>query len=120
MSADIAERKTAPVQGWPHGIPWSLHLEAYAAYCKKWSPQTALIEGWCRGGFSTDELDEFIPGWRERAGEIPALRAINADLLAALREALVEWNTQFEGEQDNDPWCIAARAAIAKAEGASS
>ena len=68
------ERKIAPVQGWPQGIPWSLHLEAYAAYCKKWSPQPALIEGLCRGGFGTDELDEFIPGWRERASENAALR----------------------------------------------
>lgn len=74
--ADIQppERKIAPVQGWPQGIPWSLHLEAYAAYCKKWSPQPALIEGLCRGGFGTDELDEFIPGWRERASENAALR----------------------------------------------
>lgn len=72
------ERKMAPVQGWPQGIPWSLHLEAYAAYCKKWSPQPALIdlEGRnCRGGFGTDELDEFIPGWRERASEIAQLRS---------------------------------------------
>ena len=66
--------KMAPVQGWPQGIPWSLHLEAYAAYSKKWAPQKALIEGWCRGGFGTEELDEFVPGWRERAAEIMALR----------------------------------------------
>ena len=71
----LPERKMAPVQGWPQGIPWSLHLEAYAAYCKKWSPQPALIEGWCRGGFGTKELDEFIPGWRERASEIAQLRS---------------------------------------------
>lgn len=73
----LPERKMAPVQGWPQGIPWSLHLEAYAAYCKKWSPQPALIdlEGCnCRGGFGTKELDEFIPGWRGRALEIAALR----------------------------------------------
>lgn len=68
------DNKMAPVQGWPQGIPWSLHLEAYAAYSKKWAPQKALIEGWCRGGFSTEELDEFVPGWRERAAEIMALR----------------------------------------------
>jgi hypothetical protein len=69
--------KTAPVQGWPQGIPWSLHLEAYAAYCKRWGPQPALIdlEGrGCRGGFGTGELDEFIPGWRDRVSEIAQLR----------------------------------------------
>lgn len=83
------ERKMAPVQGWPQGIPWSLHLEAYAAYCKRFGPQPALIEGWCRGGFGTKELDEFIPGWRERASEIADLRsklAVSAADNAALRE----------------------------------
>ncbi len=73
----LPECKMAPVQGWPQGIPWSLHLEAYAAYSKKWAPQPALIdlEGRnCRGGFSTGELDEFIPGWREKVSEITALR----------------------------------------------
>ncbi len=87
----LPERKMAPVQGWPQGIPWSLHLEAYAAYCKKWSPQPALIQGWCRGGFGTKELDEFIPGWRERASEITVLRADNARLHSenlALRETV--------------------------------
>lgn len=66
----MADEKRAPVQGYAPGIPWALHLEAYAAYCKKWSPQPALIDldgRNCRGGFAVDELDEFVPGWRERA-----------------------------------------------------
>lgn len=77
----------APVQGWSAGIPWSLHLEAYAAYCAKYSAQPALIdlEGrGCRGGFHTGELDVFVPGWRERASEIQRLRIEVARLNAAL------------------------------------
>lgn len=62
--------KRAPVQGYAPGIPWSLHMEAYAVYCKKWGPQPAMIEGWCRGGFHVDELDELVPGWRERAAGV--------------------------------------------------
>ena len=76
--------KVAPVQGCPGGIPWSLHLEAYAVYCKKWSPQPALIdlEGRnCRGGFHVNELDEFIPGWRDR------LRALKTAPTAAPGDA---------------------------------
>ena len=86
------ERKMAPVQGWPQGIPWSLHLEAYAAYCKKWSPQPALIEGWCRGGFGTKELDEFIPGWRERSSEIVQLRSQleHAAAVSAAKDARIK------------------------------
>ncbi len=83
--------KTAPVQGYAAGIPWSLHLEAYDAYCKKYSPQPALIEGLCRGGFGVGELDEFIPGWRERASEIGRLKAeverLRAELASAKEDA---------------------------------
>lgn len=74
----VAQEKRAPVQGWPEGIPWSLHLEAYAVYSKRWGAQPAMIdlEGRnCRGGFSTGELDMFIPGWRDKVSEIAALRA---------------------------------------------
>lgn len=69
------DNKRAPVQGWAAGIPWELHLEAYSAYCKKYGPQQALIEGGCRGGFGTGELDVFIPGWRERSSVLTAALA---------------------------------------------
>ena len=65
--------KLAPVQGLSQGIPWEMHLRAYAAYCIKFSPQPALIdlEGRnCRGGFCTGELDEFVPNWRDELKEI--------------------------------------------------
>ncbi|MFZ6655905.1 hypothetical protein [Undibacterium sp. TJN19] len=76
----VIQEKRAPVQGYVGGIPWDMHLRAYDAYCKKWSPQPALIEGWCRGGFGTDELDTFIPGWREELSERTALLARIKDL----------------------------------------
>jgi hypothetical protein len=63
--------KIAPVQGYPGGIPWSIHLEAYEAYFRAYRGQAALIDldrRGCRGGFGTGELDQFIPGWRERSG----------------------------------------------------
>lgn len=78
-----ATEKIAPVQGYTPGIPWSLHLEAYDAYSKRWAPQPAMIdlEGRnCRGGFSTGELDKFIPGWRDRVSEIGKLKARVAEL----------------------------------------
>jgi hypothetical protein len=79
--------KIAPVQGYAGGIPWSMHLRAYDAYCKKWGPQPAMIdlEGRnCRGGFAADELDEFIPGWREELSEIKRLRTILGEARAAI------------------------------------
>lgn len=89
--------KIAPVQGYPRGIPWEMHLRAYDAYCAKWSPQPALIdlEGRnCRGGFSVGELDMFIPGWREELTERTAMLKQIAALEAALDlalEALGRW-----------------------------
>jgi hypothetical protein len=85
----VAE-KIAPVQGYTAGIPWSLHLEAYDAYCKRWSPQKALIEGGCRGGFHVDELDQFIPGWRDRVSEIGRLKARVAELERAAIDAALQ------------------------------
>lgn len=89
--------KIAPVQGFTPGIPWSLHLEAYDAYCKKYREQPALIdlEGRnCRGGFGTAELDVFIPGWRERVSEIGKLRS----RIAELEDALSARTAPVEGE----------------------
>ncbi|MBZ5761526.1 hypothetical protein LAV84_18580 [Rhizobium sp. VS19-DR104.2] len=76
----------APVQGYPAGIPWPVHLEAYAAYCKRWSKQTALIDlkgRHCRGGFGIAELDELVPGWLDRVSYIGRLEARIAELEAA-------------------------------------
>lgn len=77
------KEKRAPVQGLTGGIPWALHLEAYDAYCTKYGAQPALIdlEGKnCRGGFGVEELDMFIPGWRDKVSEITKLKARIAEL----------------------------------------
>lgn len=71
MSA-LPPQRRAPVQGFSAGIPWSMHLRAYDAYVKRHGRQDALIdlEGRnCRGGFGVNELDAFIPGWREELSE---------------------------------------------------
>lgn len=69
-----SQERRAPVQGLTGGIPWSMHLRAYDVYRKKYGDQRALIEGDCRGGFGTGELDMFIPSWRDELSEMVALR----------------------------------------------
>ena len=81
----LAERKLAPVQGYSAGIPWAMHLRAYDAYCKKHGGQQALIEGWCRGGFCTEELDVFLPGWRDELSELTKLKAERDQLAEIVR-----------------------------------
>jgi hypothetical protein len=80
-----AVEKIAPVQGYSAGIPWSLHLRAYDAYCAKYGPQPAMIDldgRDCRGGFAVSELDEFVPGWRDEISEIGRLKKRIAELEA--------------------------------------
>lgn len=79
--------KLAPVQGFTPGIPWELHLRSYDVYRKKYGDQPALIEGWCRGGFGTYELDQFIPGWREEVSQFAAMKKQIEEFQAELREA---------------------------------
>ena len=41
-------------------IPWDMHMKAYEVYSYIASPQKAMIEGGCRGGFGTLELLAFL------------------------------------------------------------
>ena len=106
MAEDTHTEKRAPVQGYPAGIPWWLHMEAYAAYSRKYRPQQALIEGGCRGGFHVNELDDFVPGWRDRIETFGMMRSALIDFVAAADSGHVSV------EVDR-----AARAAIARATG---
>lgn len=95
------EQKRAPVQGFSAGIPWDMHLRAYDVYCKKYGRQRALIEGNCRGGFGTGELDRFIPGWRDELSERIKLqiRAKMAEAKGAALEAdkaRMDWLEQHD------------------------
>lgn len=99
--------KIAPVRGYAQGIPWSLHLKAYNAYCKKYSPQEALIDlaaRGCRGGFAVEELNMFVPGWRDEVEELSLLRTQVANLTAeraALRQAIMFFSSAVKGRE---PW----------------
>lgn len=115
MSADKmrdAEEKIAPVQGYSAGIPWSLHLEAYDAYCERYSPQPALIEGWCRGGFGIGELDMFIPGWRDRASEIGRLKSATATQAAEIARLNIDLAECQQSSRQAWGICNAVAAAL--------
>lgn len=85
MSTDSMPAKTAPVQTHhyrhytarkPSRIPFVVHERAYEVYCHVHSPQRALMEGECRGGFGMCELVAFLYAygfpreqWRTRVDE---------------------------------------------------
>jgi hypothetical protein len=89
------EGKRAPVQGFPGGIPWEMHLRAYAVYSERCGPQPAMIEGGCQGGFHTSELDLFIPGWREELAA-PAPSEAGQEPVRELFDALGKWFAERE------------------------
>ena len=94
-----AKEKIAPVQGYTPGIPWSMHLEAYDVYRNRCGAQPALIDldgRNCRGGFSVRELDEFIPGWRDRLSELVKLR----EEVTRLRSGLASQQPQGQAVSD--------------------
>lgn len=110
LSRGVPAERMAPVQGYTPGIPWSMHLEAYDVYCKRYGKQPALIdlEGRnCRGGFGTNELDMFIPGWRERLSEFNAMKARIAELEAMIAAAPAAAGAQGEAiawTRDAETW----------------
>lgn len=56
--------------------PTVVTMKAYEVYCHVYAPQTAMVTGNCRGGFSTGELIAFLYAssfpkdqWRARVDE---------------------------------------------------
>jgi hypothetical protein len=75
--------QVAPVPRTGAMCPQVVTLRAYEVYCEVFSPQPALVEGRCRGGFSTGELIAFlyahsfpITEWKARVNE--ALKGMQA------------------------------------------
>jgi hypothetical protein len=79
--------KTAPVQGGPC-IPWALHEEAFAVYAEKYGHGQSAERLAERGGFGAGELDDFVPGWRDRHAAIVEM------VEAAQREGRAEGRRQ--------------------------
>lgn len=83
MSSEENKREWFPVQRrdpFPRGsgsqLGADVYLKAYEVYSYVYSPQPALLEGSCRGGFSIGEVVAFLYAasfpkeeWRERVDE---------------------------------------------------
>lgn len=81
----------------PMTIPWSLAEKAYSAYTAKYGSRSSLEDFARRGGFGADELDYFVPGWRDEVSEITSLRSqltearVKIDQLEHSRELEKQW-----------------------------
>lgn len=81
--AKVPERR-APVQGYHGGtIPWRVHGLAWEAYARKYPGQDAEKIA-SRGGFAVQEMDVFLPGWRDMA-EGPTAQGIDLGRVREIR-----------------------------------
>lgn len=60
-------------------IPWSVAELAYSVYASRYGNGQTLERLAERGGFGPEEMDDLLPGWRERCDELASLRAQLAD-----------------------------------------
>ena len=87
MSLTPNEPQIHPVQAntrarSPATAPVCVTMRAYEVYCAIYGPQPELVEGTCRGGFSSGELIAFLFAhsfpkgeWKERW--LQAIRGLN-------------------------------------------
>lgn len=67
--------RSDPVKTGPRRIPWAIAEEAYAEYSRRYGMSQSLERLAERGGFGWGEMDEFLPGWRDRVGIVVELNA---------------------------------------------
>lgn len=49
----------------PRSIPWAVAEKAYSVYVARFGSNQSLARLSERGGFWSEEMDEFYPAWRE-------------------------------------------------------
>lgn len=89
---------------YPSHIPWSVAELAYPVYVNEYAGGGQSLERVAeRGGFGPNEMDLFLPDWRERCSEISSLRAeLIISRNRALDEAIDIVQEARSGESDGD------------------
>ena len=82
MSEQSNEERAFPIQN-PHKVhhrsqvPESVYMKAYEVYSHVYSPQPAMIEGECRGGFEVNELIAFLYASSTKTNLCPITRQLS-------------------------------------------
>ena len=64
----------------PMLIPWDIAELAYSVYVSQYGRRQSLERLAERGGFSSREMDEFLPDWRERCDRVRQLTQALLDI----------------------------------------
>lgn len=84
----------------PRQIPWSVAELAYSVYSSRYGDSQSLEQLAERQGFGPEEMDDFLPDWRERCNEIAALReqlASKDALISRLQGQILDLNHELKG-----------------------
>lgn len=93
LTAPAPQPRQFPLLGFQGFIPWALAEEAYAVYAKRYGTDQSLERLAERGGFGTDELDDMLPGWRERIAAPQPSDEVRAQVyLEVAKWAHQQWN----------------------------
>lgn len=82
----------------PLWIPWSVAELAYSVYAGRYGKDQSLKRLAERGGFGPNEMDHFLPDWRERCDQLIVLRSERYSLAKQIQEVL----TLLEGEDASE------------------
>ena len=88
----MSDERTFPIQRGERGvkphptrIPWHVADLAYSVYSARFGTSQSLERLAERGGFGPEEMDMFLPDWRERCDENARLKARVAELEAEVK-----------------------------------
>jgi hypothetical protein len=112
--------RTFPIQG-PTShrrIPWWLAEEAFAVYSSRYGMSQSLERLAERGGFGAEEMDLFVPGWRDRIDRVKRLEASVAALTERARRVETAREPRRFDQVPNGCWvaCIAGLTDISHAD----
>ena len=105
IQSSLGERGVKPH---PLNIPWWLADLAYSVYSARYGRSQSLEHLAERGGFGANEMDMFVPDWREQCNENARLTqqlAAKDRRIAALEEVSCERCNGMEGlRASRDAW----------------
>jgi hypothetical protein len=92
------------VVAYPMQIPWSVAELAYSVYASRYGVGQSLeVLAGRGGGFGPGEMDEFLPGWRDRCDEIVRLRGDRKKLVDYVRDMRDNYDCDADSHRYNTP-----------------
>lgn len=91
------------VKPYPRKIPWSIAELAYSVYSSRYGDDQSLERLAERHGFAPEEMDDFVPDWREQCDKIMAARAALTKIRIICKNEIICYGDRiWKGMEDVD------------------